>query len=70
MIKIGITGHRFLAELEKINAAIEEALRHIEAHFPAQPLTVLSSISRRHRPNRCASHFKANRRKTNCRFAL
>lgn len=45
MIKIGITGHRFLAELEKINAAIEEALRHIEAHFPNQPLTILSQLA-------------------------
>ena len=45
MIKIGITGHRFLAELEKINAAIDEALRRIEARFPNQSLTVLSLLA-------------------------
>lgn len=45
MIKIGITGHRFLAELEKINAAVEEALQHIEAHFPNQSLAVLSQLA-------------------------
>ncbi len=45
MIKIGVTGHRFLAELDKINAGIEEALRRIEDHFPNQSLTVLSSLA-------------------------
>lgn len=45
MITIGVTGHRMLTELDKINIGVDEALRHIEQAFPAQPLTIMSSLA-------------------------
>jgi hypothetical protein len=45
MVTIGVTGHRILAELDEINAGVDEALRRIEQAFPGQPLTVLSSLA-------------------------
>ena len=45
MITIGVTGHRILTELEKINVGVDEALRRIEQAFPAQPLTIISSLA-------------------------
>ena len=45
MIKIGVTGHRILAELNKINAGIEKALRYIEKSFPNHNLAVISSLA-------------------------
>ena len=45
MIAIGVTGHRILTELDKINAGVDEALRRIEQAFPGQPLTVISSLA-------------------------
>lgn len=45
MIAIGVTGHRILTELEKINAGVDEALCRIEQAFPRQPLTVISSLA-------------------------
>jgi hypothetical protein len=45
MVAIGVTGHRTLAELDRITAGVAEALRHIEQTFPGQPLTVISSLA-------------------------
>lgn len=45
MVAIGVTGHRFLTDLDRINAGIAEALRHIEQAFSDQPLTVISSLA-------------------------
>lgn len=45
MIHIGVTGHRILAELDKIDAGVEEALRRIEQAFPGEPLTVISALA-------------------------
>lgn len=45
MIKIGVTGHRILAEVEKIEAGIGEALRGLERKFPGEPLAVISSLA-------------------------
>jgi hypothetical protein len=45
MVAIGVTGHRILTELDKVNAGVEEALRHIEQTFPGQPWTVLSALA-------------------------
>ena len=44
-IRIGVTGHRILADLEKIDAGVEIALRHIESAFPGEPLTVISALA-------------------------
>jgi hypothetical protein len=45
MIRIGVTGHRILAEVEKIEAGIAEALRFIEHQFPGETLAVVSSLA-------------------------
>ena len=45
MVRIGVTGHRVLAELEKIEAGVQEALRRIELSFPGEPLTLISSLA-------------------------
>ena len=44
MSRIGITGHRFLSEIEKINQGIDIGLTKIETTFPG-PLTIISSLS-------------------------
>ena len=45
MIRIGVTGHRVLDEVDKIEAGVEEALRRIEEAFPGEPLTVVSALA-------------------------
>ncbi len=45
MIRIGITGHRILAEVEKIESGIATALRFIEHKFPSEKLAVVSSLA-------------------------
>lgn len=45
MITIGVTGHRFLAEVDKIMPAIDHALDKIEDDFGNRPLTILSSLA-------------------------
>ncbi len=45
MVTIRVTGHRFLAELDRINTRVEQALRRIEQAFPGQPLTAISSLA-------------------------
>lgn len=45
MIAIGVTGHRFLADVDKIAAGVDEALQRIEQAFPGQPLTVISPLA-------------------------
>jgi hypothetical protein len=45
LVAIGVTGHRFLADLEKITAGVEAALRRIERSFPHEPLTVISPLA-------------------------
>lgn len=45
MVAIGVTGHRILTEIDKINAGVAEALRRIEQAFPGQPLTVVSALA-------------------------
>ena len=45
MLVIGVSGHRILAELDKINAGVEAALDHIEKSFPNQSLAVMSLLA-------------------------
>jgi hypothetical protein len=45
MVTIGVTGHRILADLEKITDGVDEALRIIGEAFPGQPLSVISSLA-------------------------
>jgi hypothetical protein len=45
MATIGVTGHRILADLEKIYAAIDQALSRIQQRFPNQSLRLLTQLS-------------------------
>jgi hypothetical protein len=45
MVAIGVTGHRFLAELDRLAAGVDEALGRIEQAFPGRPLTVISPLA-------------------------
>jgi hypothetical protein len=45
MVRVGVTGHRFLAEIDTIAAGIEEALRRIEHERPGESLAVVSSLA-------------------------
>ena len=44
-IAIGVTGHRVLAELAKVEAGVDKAVRRIEQKFSQELLTVLSSLA-------------------------
>ena len=45
MIRIGVTGHRVLTDVERIEDGIEAALRRIEHRFPGELLTVISALA-------------------------
>ncbi len=44
-VAVGVTGHRLLSGLEKVEAGVDEALRRIEQAFPGRPLTVVSALA-------------------------
>lgn len=44
-VRIGVTGHRFLAEVDKLVAAVDEAIRQLEATFPDSRFTIVSSLA-------------------------
>lgn len=44
-LRIGVTGHRILAERERVVAGIEMALGRIEARFPGRALVVVSGLA-------------------------
>jgi hypothetical protein len=45
LLAVGVTGHRYLADLEKHSAGVEAALRRIERSFPREPLVVISPLA-------------------------
>jgi hypothetical protein len=45
MPRIGVTGHRKLADVAAIEAGVDAALAAIEARFPNEPLRILSSLA-------------------------
>lgn len=45
MITIGVTGHRFLAEVEKLTKAVDSALAKIERVFGDPKMRVISSLA-------------------------
>lgn len=45
MVRIGVTGHRILAELDRVGAGVGEALRRIDEVFPGQGWTVISPLA-------------------------
>jgi len=44
-VAIGVTGHRILMELEKVEAGIAGALVRVEEKYPNRSLTVLSALA-------------------------
>jgi hypothetical protein len=42
---LGVTGHRFLAEVSKLEAAIDQALDVLEKRFPGRPLRLYSALA-------------------------
>ena len=44
-VTLGVTGHRFLAEMEKINAGMEQAVACILKAYPGYKFRVLSSLA-------------------------
>jgi len=42
---VGVTGHRFLAEAEKLRAAVRGALDRVAAAFPDAKLTIVSPLA-------------------------
>ena len=45
MTMVGVTGHRFLAELDRVTAGVDKALDRIEDAFGEHPMTVISALS-------------------------
>jgi hypothetical protein len=45
MIHIGITGHRFLSDVEKLKAGVNQILARIEKKYPGQDWVVISSLA-------------------------
>jgi hypothetical protein len=45
MVAIGVSGHRILAEIDKLQAGVEEALQRLERAFPGQAWTVISALA-------------------------
>ncbi len=44
-VRVGVTGHRFLAEIEKLQAAIERALDAIDHAFPGRAPVAISPLA-------------------------
>jgi hypothetical protein len=45
MLTIGVTGHRFLTEVDKLQAGIDQGLARIDTHYPGQAWSVVSSLA-------------------------
>jgi hypothetical protein len=45
LVRIGVTGHRVLADTSRVKAGIEEALRRIETASPGSPIVVVSPLA-------------------------
>jgi hypothetical protein len=45
MTTIGVTGHRYLAETDKLRTKIVETLDHVVRVFPGESLTVVSALA-------------------------
>lgn len=45
VVFVGVTGHRFLADTDRIKAGVEEALDRIEKKFPGRTLAIVSALA-------------------------
>ena len=44
-MRIGVTGHRVLTEVNRVSAGIEDAFARIAEAFPGRPVTVISALA-------------------------
>jgi hypothetical protein len=44
-LRIGVSGHRFLADVDRLRGSVDAALNHLAEAFPGRPFTVLSSLA-------------------------
>lgn len=44
-LRVGVTGHRFLAELHKLEDGVDHALRCLSAAYPGRRLVILSALA-------------------------
>jgi len=44
-VRIGVTGHRFLADMDRVVAGVDKALHRVEQAFPGRKLTVISPLA-------------------------
>lgn len=45
MVRIGVTGHRRLVEVDRLTEGVDRALKHIAQTFPDQPITIYSPLA-------------------------
>lgn len=45
MIRIGVTGHRSLVDVDRLTEGVDRALEHIAQTFPDQPMTIYSPLA-------------------------
>lgn len=45
MVRIGVTGHRSLVEVDRLTKGVDRALEHIAQTFPDQPITIYSPLA-------------------------
>jgi hypothetical protein len=45
LLRIGVSGHRFLSELDHLRQSVDAALNRLAAAFPGRPFSVLSSLA-------------------------
>lgn len=44
-VVVGVTGHRILTDIERLEVGVKDALKRIEEAFPGEPLSVLSALA-------------------------
>jgi len=44
-VRVGVTGHRFLAEVDKLRAAVEDALDRVQSAFPNTKMAIVSPLA-------------------------
>lgn len=45
MVSVGVTGHRVLAEVEKLETGVDAALAEVERRFGGGPITLISALA-------------------------
>lgn len=45
LLRVGVTGHRFLAEIDKLSASLVKVYRILAAHYPDRPIELASGLA-------------------------